>query len=59
LGSRILHDDIWRAHNPCDLAAWLRGMSLIFGGGDVAPLTREVLRQVEPGNAHRPQVHVG
>jgi hypothetical protein len=31
---------------------------LVFGGGDVAPLTREVLRQNEPGISRRLQIRV-
>jgi hypothetical protein len=32
---------------------------LVFGDGEIAPLTREVLRQAEPVVARRPQVHAG
>jgi hypothetical protein len=32
---------------------------LIFGDGEVAPLTREVLRKAEPALARRPRIHVG
>ncbi|REE95924.1 amino acid transporter [Thermomonospora umbrina] len=45
----------WAEGNP--VKAMLR--YLIFGGGDVPPLTREILRQAEPDAARRPLVHVG
>ncbi|MEU6777206.1 amino acid transporter [Streptomyces sp. NPDC046759] len=45
----------WTEGNP--FANFLR--FFLFGQGEVAPVTREVLREAEPDRVHRPRVHTG
>ncbi|MFT2720939.1 amino acid transporter [Deinococcus sp. A31D244] len=45
----------WIEDSPVEAA----GRFLLFGEGDVPPLTREILRRAEPNRERRPVVHVG
>jgi len=45
----------WGSKNP---VAYLFDY-VVFGQGDTAPVTREVLRQAEPNEDKRPSIHVG
>jgi hypothetical protein len=45
----------WTEGNPA--VNFLR--YLLFGQGEVAPVTREMIRQAEPDRAHRPHIHAG
>lgn len=45
----------WTEGNPLKYL----GRFVIFGEGDIAPVTREILRQTDPDAATRPAIHIG
>jgi hypothetical protein len=55
LAALLLHVREWTEGNP--FTNFLR--FFLFGQGEVAPVTREVLREAEPHRSRRPRVHVG
>ncbi len=45
----------WTEGNPLKYLARF----VVFGEGDIAPVTREILRQTDPDPATRPAIHIG
>ncbi|HYO30070.1 MAG TPA: hypothetical protein VER37_05760, partial [Thermomicrobiales bacterium] len=45
----------WTEGNPLKYLARF----VLFGEGDIAPVTHEILRKAEPNPTHRPLIHIG
>ena len=66
LAALLLHIRDQTGHRPHIYFEWTEGnpavnfLRFLFGGvGEVAPVTREVVRRAEPDRARRPHVHAG